>query len=64
MKFLKELLEQQEEVTPEVKWKTNGDGSFTIRVDYGNDRVYVHTNKDRKVLERMIKDRYGPRKFV
>lgn len=64
MKFLKELLEQQKEVTPEIKWKTNGDGSFTIRVDYGNDRVYVHTNKDRKVLERMIKDRYGPRKFV
>lgn len=55
---------EQEEVTPKITWKTNGDGSFTLRVDYGNDRVYVHTNKNRKVLEQMIKDRYGPRKFV
>lgn len=63
MKLLKDILESEDKlVTPEVKWKTNGDGSYTVRVDYGNDRVFVHTNKKREVLEKILKDRYGPRK--
>lgn len=63
MKFLKELLES-EEVTPEVKWRTNGDKSYTVRIDYGNDRVFVHTNKNLKVLQDLVKERYGTKKFV
>ena len=50
-------------VTPEVKYRQSGDGSWTVRVDYGNDRVYVHTNKKRDALEKIVKDRYGPRTF-
>lgn len=51
-------------LTPKITWRTNGDGSFTIRVEYAPDKVYVHTNKVRKVLEQLIKDRYGPRNYL
>lgn len=54
-----DLFEQEKPTPPEIKWRTNGDGSFTVRVDYGNDRVFVHTNKNRKVLEQIVKDRYS-----
>lgn len=50
-------------VTPKITWRTNGDKSYTVRIDYGNDRVYVHTNKNRSALEAIVKDRYGPRHF-
>ena len=53
-----------EMITPTTKWKTNGDGSYTIRVEYAPDKVYVHTNKNPEVLKKLIADRYGPRKFV
>jgi len=68
MKLLKELFllneAPLEKITPKVTWRVNGDKSHTLRVDYGNDKVYVHSNKDKRVLEKMLRDRYGPAEFM
>lgn len=61
---LNELTEAQEPITPKVSWKENGDKSYTVRVEYRPDKVYVHTNKKREVLQAIVKDRYGPKTFT
>lgn len=59
-----EVLAESDLITPTTTWRKVGDGSWVVRVDYGNDRVFVHTNRKREALEKIVKDRYGPRKFV
>jgi hypothetical protein len=54
----------EDAITPTIKWRTNGDGSSTIRVQYTPDKVYIHTNKNPEVLQKLIADRYGPKTFV
>ncbi len=49
---------------PSITFRTNGDNSFTMKVDYGNGKVYVHTNKKLKALQDLITARYGARNFV
>ena len=61
---LQQLFTESEEVKPEVKYRQNGDKSWTVRVDYGNGKVYTHTNKRRQALVDLVKEKYGPRKFV
>lgn len=58
-------------ITPTTTWKQLGDGSFIVRIEYTPDpssslekKVFVHTGKNRAYLEKLIKDRYGPKKFV
>lgn len=63
MRF-KDLFVESEEIKPEIKYRQNGDKSWTVRVDYGNGKVYTHTNKKREPLEKLVKEKYGPRKFV
>ena len=53
-----------EELDPIIKWKQNGDKSWTVRIQYGDDKVYVHTNKKRDALEKIVKERYGKKTFV
>lgn len=53
-----------EPITPNIKWRQNGDNSYTIRIEYAPDKVYVHTNKNPEVLKKLIADRYGPKTFV
>lgn len=52
------------EQVPKITWRTNGDGSFTVRIEYGPDKVYVHTNKNRKVLQDLVAKRYAPRNWA
>jgi hypothetical protein len=59
-----QLSEAGDPITPKITWKTNGDKSFTVRIEYTPEKVYVHTNKKREVLEQIVKDRYGPKTFV
>lgn len=51
-------------ITPSIKWRTNGDGSYTVRIEYTPDKVFVHTNKNLKALQQLVAERYGPKKFV
>lgn len=60
---LTDLFESGDPITPKITWKTNGDKSYTVRIEYAPDKVYVHTNKDHRALEKLVKERYGPRKF-
>ena len=53
-----------EPITPKITWRQLGDKSWTVRIEYDADHVYVHTNKKRDVLEKIVKDRYGPRSFA
>jgi hypothetical protein len=55
---------QNPPITPNIKWRTNGDGSYTVRIEYTPDKVYVHTNKNLGVLKKLVADRYGPKTFV
>jgi hypothetical protein len=55
---------ESETITPTIKWKTNGDNSYTVRIEYTPDKIYVHTNKNAAVLKKLIADRYGPKNFV
>lgn len=58
-----ESVEAHQPVTPEIKYRESGDKSWTVRIDYGNGRVYVHTNKDKRALEKIVRERYGPKVF-
>lgn len=58
------LDEIQGPITPKVQWRTNGDGSYTVRIEYTPEKVYVHTNKNLKLLQKLVADRYGPKTFV
>lgn len=51
-------------IAPKITWRQNGDMSWNVRVDYGNDRVFVHTNKNKKALEKLVNTRYKTRTFV
>lgn len=51
-------------ITPKVTWKTMSDGSNVVRIEYREDKVFVHTNKNRSVLEKLVKERYGPKRFA
>lgn len=55
---------ESEAITPKITWRTNGDGSTTVRIEYRPDKVYVHSNKKREALEKIVKDRYGPKTFA
>lgn len=48
-----------EKAEPSVKYHKHGDGSWTARVEYPDGRVFVHTNKDRGKLAKLISDRFG-----
>ena len=54
---------KEELITPNITWRVNGDKSHTVRVEYTPEKVFVHTNKQRSVLEKIVKDRYGPATF-
>lgn len=60
---LNEILESEEPITPKVQYKQHSDGGWTVRVEYRPDKVYVHVNKSRSALEKIVKDRYGPKVF-
>lgn len=60
---LSQLMES-DPITPEIKYSERGDKSWSVRIDYGNGKVYVHSNKNKKALEKIVKERYGPKKFV
>ena len=61
---INELTENNEPITPSVKWKTNGDGSHTVRIEYTPEKVFVHTSKNLDALRKLVKDKYGPKTFV
>lgn len=63
MKINDITLEDIKAIEPTIKWKKNGDNSYTIRIEYTPDKVYVHTNKNPDVLKKLIVDRYGPKTF-
>jgi hypothetical protein len=43
---------------PVITYRTNGDGSTTARIVLPNGNVEVHSNKNRRVLEKLVHDRY------
>ncbi len=43
---------------PVIYYKRNGDGSWTARIETG-DQVSVHSNKDLTRLEKLVKERFG-----
>jgi hypothetical protein len=49
---------------PTVTYREAGDGSWTVKVDYGNGKVFVHTNKKKAALEKLVSDRYGSKTFA
>lgn len=58
-----ESYDEKKPITPTVKYRVNGDGSYTVRVDYGNGKVFVHSNKSKAALEKIVKEKYGPKVF-
>lgn len=50
-------------LTPKITYRTNGDKSFTVRIEYTPELVYVHTNFKLRVLQDLVKSRYGPRTY-
>ena len=53
-----EFEENENNNEPKVTYKVNGDDSFTVRIVMPNGRIIVHTNKNRRILEKLVKDRY------
>lgn len=43
---------------PTVTYKQLGDGSWSARIVAPSGKIYVHTNRDRRVLEKLVKERY------
>ena len=56
---LKDIFEGEVEKPVSYKWRQNGDGSHTVRIEYKNGTVRVHTNKNKQVLVKLVKERYG-----
>lgn len=50
------LLEQNENT--KITWRQNGDGSWTARIER-DGRVFVHTNKNKATLEKLVNSRYS-----
>lgn len=61
---LDEVLSNKEPITPKIEYSRTGDGGWAVRVEYRPDKVYVHINKKLQILEKLVKDRYGPKVFV
>jgi hypothetical protein len=55
---------QNELITPSVKYRQLGDGAWLVRIEYTPEHIFIHSNKKRQVLEKIVKDRYGPAKFI
>ena len=64
MKINDIIVENNEPIVPKITWRTNGDKSYTVRIEYTPDKVFVHSNKNPEVLKKLIADRYGPKVFV
>ncbi len=43
---------------PTVAYRQNGDGTYTVRVVAPNGKVFVHTNRDKRALEKIVRERY------
>ena len=64
MSFKQRLSEAfSDEITPIYNWRQNGDGSWTVRIEYTPKHIFVYTNKKRQNLEKIVKERYGPKTF-
>lgn len=61
---LADLTEDRKVITPVITWRQSGDKAWIIKVVYDEDHIYVHSNKNRKVLEKLIKDRFYPKYFT
>lgn len=55
---LTEIADPKSENKPTFKYHKHGDGSHTVRVEYPDGRVFVHTNKNINVLNKLIAGRY------
>lgn len=49
-----ELLESNK-----ITYRENGDKSWTVRIETPEGKIYVHTNKKRSELEKIVKARYN-----
>lgn len=43
---------------PQVTYRVNGDGSWTVVVQFDDGRRFVHTNKKKVELEKIVNARY------
>lgn len=62
--LVSDILNETELTSPKITWRINGDKSYTVRIEYSPEKVFVHTNKNKTVLQKIVNDRYKPAKFV
>lgn len=56
---LNEVEMPKKEKPTSIKYRVNGDGSHSVRIEYSPEKVVVHSNKKKEALEKIVRERHS-----